>query len=365
MNIICYQKTLLQAVNNAQKAINNKSTSESLKGIYLSGDENTVTVCGCDTDITIKTVIDAKVKTPGEIIVNARLFGDIVRRLTDEFITIETDADYNIFINGKSSRFKIKGMSAVDYPKAQEINPHSFIKMNQLELKTMIRQTVFATTTNSSTTTMAGELVEVDGEVVTMVAVDGYRLAVRKSNLDQPSVDSLRAVVPAVTLNQLNSMLMDDGDILIGVDDKNIVFKLNNTTIVGKTLEGRFSRYESLLPKEFQTRIEVNTKELHNALERASLLATSSNDYKLVISINEKMMYLTSNNETGNAYEELEIEFEGEPLVIGVNSKYFLEGIKNVDSEKLCIEFSSPVNPYIVTPMSGPEYIYLMLPVKV
>lgn len=364
MNIICNQRSLLHAINNAQKAINNKSTTEKLKGILISTQGTKVSISGCDDEIYINTIIDAKINKPGEIVVNSRLLGDIVRKLPDTFISIETDNEYNIFINCMHSRFKIKGVSSDDFPVAEEVNIDNMIKFDQLELKTMIRQTVFATSTDTSRPTFTGELFEVINNKVNMVAIDGYRLAVRKSSLDEEVSTPIKAIIPRNTLNHINSLLSDEGDVFIGIDSKNIIFKIANTTIVARLLEGVFSKYENMLPKDYITKIEVDTKQLQNAIERASLLVTTKQEYMLKISIREKVMDITSNNENGNAYEELEIDFEGEPLNIAFNSKYFLEGIKNIDSEKLSIEFGGPMNPCIIKPISGPEYIYLILPVR-
>ena len=366
MNILCNQKELQLAINNAQKAINNKSTADILKGILISTKDDHVVISGCDNEMSIDTVIDAKVNEPGEIVVNSRLLGEIIRKLPDTFIYIETDDLHNVFIKCMNSRFKIKGMPADNFPVSKVLNTDNFIKFNQLELKTMIRQTVFATSTDSSRQTFKGALFEVGtNNIVNMVAVDGYRLAVRKSKIEDEISSPMTAIIPGTTLNHINSLLSDEGNLLIGIDDKNIIFKIANTTIVARLIEGEFSKYENLLPKDYITKIEVDTKKLQDAIERASLLVASTKNNMLKISIKEDGMDITSNNENGNAYEEVDINFfEGESLNIAFNSKYFLDGIKIIDSEKISIEFGGTINPCIIKPLEGPEYIYLILPVR-
>lgn len=364
MNILCNQKTLTQAITNAQKAINNKTNIELLRGILLTAKNNSLVVTGYDNEISIETTLEAKVNSEGSIVINSRLIGDIVRKLPDTFISIETDDSYNVFINCMNSRFKIKGIQADEFPRQSEVSMDNMVKFNQSEMKNMIKQTVFATASEPINPTLAGELFEVNSDYVNMVAIDGYRLAVRKSKVEEDVEKPINAIIPGATLNHLNSLLLDDGDFFIGIDDKNIIFKLENTRIVARLIDGNFTKYENLLPKEYITKIKVETRKLQNAIERAALLFISGKNNMIKISINDSLMAITSNNENGNAYEELEIDFEGESLEIAFNSRYFLDGIKNIDSEKISIEFGGSVNPCVIKPIDGAEYIYLLLPVR-
>ncbi len=364
MNILCNQNMLVQAINNAQKAINNKTNIELLRGIMLTAKDNTLTVTGYDNEISIETNIESQINKEGSIVVNSRLIGDIVRKLPNTFISIETDDNNNIFINCLSSRFKIKGIDSSEFPRPSEVSTNSMIKFNQIEMKNMIRQTVFATAHEPINPTLAGELLEINENNVNMVAVDGYRLAVRKSIIEDKIESPVNMIIPGTTLNHLNSLLTDDGDLYIGFDDKNIIFKLSNTKIVARLIEGNFTKYENLLPKEYITKVEVNKRKLQESIERASLLFTSDKNNLIKISVNDKILAITSNNENGNAYEEVEIDFEGEMLDIAFNSRYLLEGIKYIESEFITIEFGGSINPCIIKPVDGVEYIYLLLPVR-
>ncbi|WP_101773722.1 DNA polymerase III subunit beta [Peptostreptococcus faecalis] len=364
MEILCNQKKLANAITNAQKAINNKTNIELLRGILITAKDNNLIITGYDSEISIETIIEAEVIKEGSVVINSRLIGDIVRKLPDTFISIETDANYNVFINCLNSRFKIKGISAEDFPRPVDVSIDSMVKFSQPEMKNMIKQTVFATAHEPINPTLAGELFELNSEQVNMVAVDGYRLAVRKSDIDEKVENDIKVIIPGITLNHLNGLLSDEGEFFIGVDSKNIIFKLDNTRIVARLIEGNFTNYEGLLPKDHITKIKVNTKKLQESIERAALLFTGDKNNLIKISVGEDIMSITSNNENGNAYEEVEIEFEGEIIDIAFNSKYFLEGIKNIDSEFISIEFGGSVNPCIIKPVDGVEYIYLLLPVR-
>ncbi|WAW14919.1 DNA polymerase III subunit beta [Peptostreptococcus equinus] len=365
MNILCNQKKLANAISIAQKAINNRSNVEMFKGLLFSAKGNILTITGYDNEISIKTNIEAQVNTEGDFVVNSRLIGDIIRKLPDTFISIETDDDYNVFVNCANSRFKIKGIASEDFPRQSEISMENMISFDQTEMRNMIRQTVFATANEPINPTLAGELFEIRNNDINMVAVDGYRLAVRKSNIDNKQDSEINVIIPGTTLHHLTSLLTDEGEFYIGVDDKNIIFKLANTQIVARLIEGNFTKYENLLPKEYITKIKIDTRELQNSIERAALLFSGDRNNLIKISVTDKMMVITSNTENGNAYEEIEIEFEGENIEIAFNSRYLLEGIKNIDSERIYMEFGGSVNPCIIKPVDGVEYIYLLLPVRV
>lgn len=364
MNILCNQKKLANAITNAQKAINNKTTIELLKGILITAKNNKLTITGYDNEISIETSVESQINKEGTIVVNSRLMGDIIRKLPDTFVSIETDEDYNVFINCLNSRFKIKGLPADEFPKQEELSMDNMIKFNQAELKNMIRQTVFATAIEPINPTLAGELLDLNGDKVNLVALDGYRLAIRKSNLEESIDSDINAIIPGITLNHINSLLSDEGNLFVGLDSKNIIFIIGDTKIVARLIDGNFTKYESLLPKEYITKIQVNTRNLQECIERAALLFTSAKNNLIKISITDGLMVITSNNENGNAYEEVSIKFEGENIDIAFNSKYLLEGIKNIDSEFINIEFGGSVNPAIIKPVDGPEYIYLLLPVR-
>jgi len=365
MKLICGQKKLANAINNAQKAINNRTNIELLRGILFSTKDEILTVTGYDNELCIETKIDAQISTHGKIVVNSKLVGDIIRKLPDAMVSIEVDDDYNMFISCLNSRYKIKGINADEFPEIEEIGNEKMIKFNQIEMKHMIRQTVFATATEPVNPVLAGELIEVKSGHINMAAVDGYRLAVRKSLLEDANSDDISVIVPGTTLNHLNSLLTDEGDFYMGVNPKNIVFVLGNTTFTARLMDGNFTKYENLLPKDYMSKVLVNTRNLRESVERAALLFSSEKNNIIKVSVTGNMMVVTANNENGNAYEEIDIELEGEGLEIAFNSRYFLDGIKNIDSEYVEIELGGPVNPCIIRPVDGVEYIYLILPVRV
>lgn len=365
MKLICGQKKLANAINNAQKAINNKTTIELLKGILFSAKSGVLTVTGYDSEICVETKIDAEISKKGSIVVNSKLVGDIIRKLPDSMVSIEVDNDYNMFISCMNSRYKLKGVNADEFPELADFEIDKMIRFDQIEMRNMIKQTVFATASEPVNPVLAGELIEVSKGYINMAAVDGYRLAIRKSVIEDASGDDISVIVPGTTLNHLNGLLSEEGDFYMGVDENNIVFVLGNTKIIARLIEGNFTKYDNLLPKEYASRVVVNTKNLRESVERAALLFSTEKNNIIRTSITDGMMVITANNENGNAYEEIDIELEGEEIDVAFNSRYFLDGIKNIDSEFVAIEISGAVNPCIIKPVDGVEYIYLILPVRV
>lgn len=364
MKIICNQKLLANKIGIAQKAINGKTTLDLLKGILLSAKNDQLKLTGYDLEIGIETYTQAEVIQEGEIVVNARLFGDIIRKLPDSFVEIETDSENNVYINCLNSRFKIKGDSASEYPRLPDVNKDDLYNIPQDLLKNMIKQTVFAISQDQTKPILMGELLEIVDGNISLVAIDGYRLAVRSATVDNVS-NNAKVIIPGKALTDVNSLLSTEEDIQLGFDDKNAIFIIEDTKIITRLLEGDFIDYKKLLPREYNSKVKLNTKELLNSIERASLLSQSEKNNLIKLSIRDNSMAITSNTDRGNVYEEVSLELEGDYLDIAFNSRYFIEGLKNIDSEEIFIEFTTNVNPCIIKPADEVKYTYLLLPVRI
>ncbi|HBG4225765.1 TPA: DNA polymerase III subunit beta [Clostridioides difficile] len=364
MKIICNQKILANRIGIAQKAINGKTTIELLKGILISTEEGQLKLTGYDAEIGIETYVQAEIIEKGDVVVDARLFGDIIRKLPDYFVEIETDSENNIYINCVNSRFKIKGYAAKEFPKLPELNEEDLYSIPQEILKNMIKQTVFAISQDQTKPVLMGELLEIVDRNLNLVAIDGYRLAVKSCSVDSLT-ENIKVIIPGKTLIDVNSLLSGEDNVKVGFNEKNAIFIINDTKIITRLLEGDFIDYKKLLPREHNSRVKLNTKELLNSIERASLLSQSEKNNLIKLSIRDKVMAITSNTEKGNVYEEVEIDLDGDYLDIAFNSRYFIEGLKNIDNEEIFIEFTTNVNPCIIKPTDDVNYIYLLLPVRI
>ncbi len=366
LKIICSQKLLANAVATVQKGVSSKTAMPILKGILVETTEDKIKLVGNDLELGIETYINGEIITEGSIVIDSKLFGDIIRKLPDSFVQIESDVDNNIYIKCEHSDFKIKGYSAEEYPKLPEVDENRFYELPTDLFKSMIKQTVFAISQDETKPILMGELLEIENNHMSLVAIDGYRLAIRSGEIEN-FIGNNKVIIPGKALNEINRILSseEDNNFKIAFTDKHGLFLIKNTKIITRLLEGEFINYKQIIPREYNLSVKVDTKKLLNSIERASLLAKEGKNNLVKLSIRDDNMIITSNSEIGNVHEEIPIVLEGEDLDIAFNSRYFIEALKIIDSEEIYLEFTTNVSPCIVKPGDGSSYIYLLLPVRI
>ena len=227
----------------------------------------------------------------------------------------------------------------------------------------MIRQTIFATAQDETRPILTGALLEITDGKISLVALDGYRLALKSAPVDY--AEDVKVVVPSKTLNELNKILEDDdSDVKITCTENHIIFMLNKTIITSRLLEGQFLNYNDIIRNDYKSRVTVNTQDIKDSIERASLLAREGKNNLVKLEVSDYKLVITSNSEIGDVYEEIKIDLEGEDIEIAFNSKYILDGIRVIDSEEITMDFVSSVNPCIIKPIDDENYTYLILPVR-
>lgn len=365
MKLICNQRLLSTSINTVQKAVSSKTTLPILKGILLETHNQQLKLVGTDLEIGIENYIDAEIESSGSVVLSARLLGDIIRKLPDKDIEIEVDPDNKTIIRCENSEFTLIGQSAVDFPELPKIEESNTYKIPQDLFKNMIKQTVFATAVNEARPILTGVLMELQEDAINMVALDGYRLALRQAKIKNEICN--KTVIPSKTLSEVNRILIEEEnpDVDIFFTDKQILFNLNKTRVISRLLEGEFINYKQIIPKEYKSRLKVNTRSLLDSIERASLLAKEGKNNLVKFSIRDDFMTISSNVEIGKAVESVSIDLEGDDIEIGFNSKYFLEALKIIDSEEVYLEFTTNVSPCIVKPVDHDNYTYLILPVRI
>ncbi|HLR21684.1 MAG TPA: DNA polymerase III subunit beta [Tissierellaceae bacterium] len=362
MKIKIDQRKLTNHINIAQKGISSRTTLQILDGILLEAKNNRLKITGTDLEISIETLLDCEVIEEGSIVVNSRIFGDVIKKLPNAPITIEVDQG-NINITCENSEFNIAGNSGEDYPDLPLVAKRDSIEISMDIFKDIIRQTVFATTQDETRPSLTGVLAESNGERISFVALDGYRLALKKLNLDS-SLD-FKIIIPGRSLNELNKILEDsEEDFKISISPGHVIFDIGDTIVYSRLLEGQFFNYKDIIREDHNTKVIVNKNDFRDSLERASLLSKEekANLVKLTISDNE--VIIRSNSEIGNVYEQIDSEQEGEDLNIAFNSRYILEGIKTIESENIQLNFMGSLNPCIINGLDDKNYTYLVLPVR-
>jgi DNA polymerase-3 subunit beta len=362
MKIKINQKDLSKHISIAQKGISSRTTLQILDGILLEAYKGRLRLIGTDLEISIETYVNCEIEEEGSIVVNSKIFGDIVKKLPDAPIYIDVDNN-NINIKCENSEFNIIGNSAKEYPDLPLILDHTSFELPNDLFKSAIRQTVFATTQDETRPSLTGVLIEIEDKLISFVALDGYRLSLRKLPIE--SEVQLKIIIPGRALNELNKILEDNEEIMkIAAAPGHVVFNTGDTIVYSRLLEGQFFNYKEIIRKDHKTSVTVNKRKFQNSLERASLLAKEEKANLVKVNIVNGQILIKSNSEIGNVNEVIDADVNGENINIAFNSRYILEGIKIIDAEEIQLNFMGSLNPCIIKPIQDENYIYLVLPVR-
>ncbi|MEA3423577.1 MAG: DNA polymerase III subunit beta [Bacillota bacterium] len=363
MKFSCFQSDLINSINTVQKAISNKSNMEVLKGILITVENNKIKLTGNDSNLSIEVIIEAQIEQEGVIVLDSKLFCDIIRKLPNATVDFNLNNNF-VEIECLYSKFKLITLNAEEYPKLPTVeNSHSLV-VNREIIKNMIKQTIFSVSTDETRPILTGSLFEIKDNKASLVSIDGYRLALKSVQIDSDR-DS-KTVIPGKTLNELMKILSNSSEeeLIIKITDKYISFEIENIKIISKILEGEFIKYNQIIPTDFNTEIVINTNEFYNGIERASLMARETKSSIIKMSLQDKFIEITSISEIGSVIDKVKMKIEGDKFDIGFNPKYLLDVLRVIDSEEVVLELSSSLSPCIIKPVDDNEYIYLVLPVR-
>lgn len=365
MKLIVKQNDFSKALNIVQKAVSSRTTLPILTGILLETKEGKLYITATDLELGIKTFIDCEIIEEGSIVVNARLLSDLVRKIpSDTELNIITNESNKMEIICSNSDFNILGNSSDEFPKNSFENEGKSFSIESNSLKNLIKYTIFATSQDNMKPVLTGCLMEIKNKEITFVALDGFRLAVRKESLDIE--DEFKVIIPSKTLTEIYRIIEEDMNTIdVIVSSSHISFKFENTIIISSLLEGEFLNYKDILRNDFVTETVVDTKSIRNSIERASLLAREDKNNLIIFEVNNNQIKINSTSEYGDAEETIDIEKNGEDLRIGFNSKYVLDVLKVIESEKIRMNFVGKINPCIINKYHEDDYTYLVLPVRI
>lgn len=363
MIFTCEKQKFLEGINIVQKAITGKSTMSILEGIYISANNTDLTLIGSDMDVSIQTKVNADIIESGEIVIDAKIFGEIIRKLPNSLIKLETIENQLVRITCEKSVFDVVYMNTTEFPQLPTINEDLKISVNQNILKNMIKGTVFAIAQDETRPILQGILFEVKNKNLNLVALDGYRLAIRSEFLDT-DID-LDVVIPGKTLNEVSKILEDTDEIVdITFTNNHILFNLEKTKIISRLLEGKFINYNSLLPQEHKLFVDIKREDLQNAIERASLMAKDGNTNLIKLDFKQDTLIISSNSQLGKVREEITIKLQGEEINIAFNSRYLLDVLKNIETEEVVMKMTSGITPCVIEEKDTSNSQYLVLPVR-
>ena len=368
MKIICEKEKILKGITSVINGVASKTTMPILEGILIQTNDNELKLTSYDLEIGIEYIVEAKVEDQGNTVVNATMFSEIIKRLPSSEIKLTLNDNNLLEIECERSLYKLATMNPDEFPELPKINVDNSIDIEQTTLKNMIRKTIFAVSTEENRPIFTGCLFEVKNNKLNIVAIDGFRLALRTINIPV-QVNDFKAVIPAKTLNEVNKILTDSFDnVKIGISKNQAVFEMENCKVVTRILDGEFLNYSSVIPTTWQTRIRVERESLLNSFERISLIASSSIEkekkYPVKVTIDIGKLTILCTNQTGDAKEEVYISTEGQNLEVGFNPKYFLDSLKAIDEEEVFVEFGTNVSPCLIKSVENSEYVYMILPIR-
>lgn len=364
MKISCSQKKLSDSINIVQKAISPRTTHPILEGIFVQAHKGVLKLIGNSLDLGIECVLDANIYEEGSVVIPSRIFGDIIRKLPDTEIQIEVKDNYLVQIKSLNSLFEIQGIEPSEYPSLKDIEEKDPIEIEQNLLREMIQRTTFAVATDETRPVLTGALIEMKAGNINMVCLDGYRLALRRGNIENQEEKSV--IVPGKTLNEISRIIEStDEKINITLDEGYVLFDMGYTRVVSRLLSGEFINYSQIIPQENKTRVKADIKIIYDAIERASLLAREGKNNLIKLTIKEDRLIINSNSELGKAHEEVPISMEGREMVIAFNARYFMDILKGLDGAEVYIDFTTNVSPCVFRPTKGEDFTYLLLPVRI
>lgn len=367
MKFSCEKYLLQQAIGTAARCAAIKSPIPALEGLLIEAGQD-IRITGYDLKKGIYTNFPADIAEAGSIVLNARLFGEIVRSLPDGIVTIAVENGYQATITCEASAFSILGTDSGEYPELPTVERQSAISIPQEMLAKMIRQTIFAVSDNESRPVYTGSLFEVKDNNLVVVAVDGYRLAMRKEAVEAADVENCSFIVPGSSLADVEKICSDkDEKVSITVGAKHISFVIGDTVLVTRRLEGEFLNYSKSVPTEFGIIIEADREDMMRSVSRVSLIIDEKSKNPLRLSVTSGRLIIHCVTGIGSGGDECNIKnISGDSLVIGFNNRYLLDALKAAPAETIRIGFNSPSAPCVVIPADGSDnFAYMILPVRI
>ena len=330
MKFSCEKETLLNLLNIASRAVTGKSSMPLLEGLLLAADADTLTITGYDLSMGIRTTAQVDVVEPGRIVLNSRLFCEIVRKLPQDVVYLETDDKLMTTIKCGRSVFNLMASEADEYPALADVASDKGLSLPQPILKSMIAQTIFSVSDNESKPIHTGCLFEIEGSRLNVVAVDGYRLSVRRETVEGVPGD-MKFVVPGASLREI---------------------------------EREFLNYRAAIPKEFEHEVSADRQELIQCIERVSLIVSEKLKNPIRFHFDGSYVQMSCVTAIGKSYDECPFDGSIENLEIGFNNRYILEALRAAGDEQVKLQLKGALNPMIISPMEGDKYTYLVLPVR-
>ena len=364
MKLICSKASLLKGVSIVSKAVPSRTTMPILNCILIDASANEIKLTANDMELGIETVIEGEIVERGIIALDANFFSEIVRKLPDNDVVIESDDTFQTTITCEKAKFNIVGKSGEDFSYLPYIEKNESISISQFTLKDVVRQTIFSIADNDTNKLMTGELFEINENRLRVVSLDGHRISIRNIELKE-NYSPLKVVVPGKTLQEISKILTGEAEDMVDIffADNHILFEFDETKVVSRLIEGEYFHIDQMLSSDYDTKVKINKREFLNCIDRATLLIREGDKKPIILNIQDGSLQLKINSFVGSMNEEIEIEKEGKDLLIGFNPKFFIDALRVIDDEEVTLYMVNPKAPCFIKDDAG-TYVYLILPVN-
>ena len=365
MKLVFNQADLADSVSIVMKAVPSKTTMPILQCIMIEASFNQIKFTANDMELGIETIVKGEIEEKGKIALDAKIFSDIIRKLPNNKVFIETNENDIATITCEKAKFSIPGKSGDDFAYLPVIERNDFISISQFSLREIIRQTIFSIAVNENNKLMTGELFEIRNNVLKVVSLDGHRIAIRNLALSGECPDQ-KVVVPGKTLNEISKILSGEMDDMVNIyfAENYLLFELSNTIVLSRLIDGEYFRIDQMLSSDYETKITINRQEFMDCIDRATLLVRESDKMPVIIDVTDGQMELRIDSSIGSMDEEIDIEKTGKDIIIGFNPKFLLDALRVIDDESISIYFVNAKAPCFIRDEKS-SYIYLILPVNI
>ena len=364
MKFVCSKSNLLSGLQIVSKAVPNKTTMSILECILVDCTKSKIKLTANDMELGMETLIDGDIIEKGIIALDAKMFLDIIRKLPDSDVTIESDSSCKTTIKCEKAKFTIIGKSGEDFSYLPIVEKNNQILISQFTLKEVIRQTIFSISDNDNNKLMTGELFEVNDNELKVVSLDGHRISIRKIQL-KDHYESNRMIIPGKTLNEISKIIPGDADkdVIMSFTNNHVLFEFDDTVVVSRLIEGEYFKVEQMLSSDYETKVRINKKEFLNCIDRATLLVKEGDKKPIIINVLDGYMELKINSTLGSMNEDIDIEKQGKDLMIGFNPKFLIDALRVIDDEEVDLYMVNSKAPCFIK-NEEESYIYLVLPVN-
>ncbi len=364
MKITCLKSELSKSINIAMRAVPVRSTMPILECILIDATHQDIRFITNDMEMGIETRVQGTISEPGILAIEAKMFSDIVRKLPDNNVTISSDENYNVRITCEKAKFSIGGESGEDFAYLPVVERDNKVTISQLALRQIILQTIFSIASSETNKLMTGELLEIRGDKLRVISLDGHRISIRRIDLNEVYYNN-KVIVPGKTLSEISKIMTGDHDDMVNIyfTENHILFEIYDTTIVSRLIDGNYFAVDQMISGDYETKVRVNKKTFQDCIDRATLFVKEGDKKPIILDFTEGNCNLSIDSPLGSMNEDITIEKSGRDLMIGFNPRFMIDALKAIDDEEVTLYLTNAKSPCFIRDDDN-SYTYLILPVN-